>query len=139
MTTTGFSSQVTVHMPSNAWNTITASVIADTRARSTLLQRSAATSNTPSPSAASTEAATYSPRMYSGIAIATSADAPSTCAMPWGRLRAAIKARPSTSTPSPPASMRCTCSRHALCGTTGRIAVAAWSAASPTAGQLARP
>ena len=41
MTTTGLSSQLTVHKPSVAWNTITASVIVASRAKSLFDQRQA--------------------------------------------------------------------------------------------------
>jgi len=134
-------------MPSNAWKMITASVSAAIGGNDcvTLLsapraQRTAATTRISSPIAASTDAATCSPRMYSGMAIATSSDAPSTCATPWRSRRAASTASNSTSAPSEPASMRCTCSRHARVSSNGRIALAAWSAASAGAdGHVAWP
>ena len=80
--------------------------------------------------------------MYSGIAMATSTAAPITCNQPCGRRRVASKASASTSTPSRPAMMRWNCSRQALLGSIGRIAVAAWSAAlawSGVDGQVAMP
>ena len=124
MTTMGLSSQVTVHMPSSAWKMITANVSALTRDRSTFDQRKAANSRTASPSNASTDAATCSPCMYSGMAAATSNEATAICAMPWRRLRAASTASNNTSNPSVAARWRWTCSRQALWFSNGRIALA---------------
>ena len=125
ITTMGLSNQVTVHMPSRAWKMMTARVRVEMRARSTFDQRSAPASSRPSPNTASIEAAACWPRMYNGMASATASDAPSTCHQPCGRLRVASKASTSTSTPRLPAIMRWNCSRHALWGITGRMAVAA--------------
>ena len=125
ITTTGFSNQVTVHMPNKAWKMITASVKVLTRARSTFDQRITPTNNSNSPNRASADATTCMPRMYSGLAMATASDAPITCNQPCGRLRVASNASANTNTPNVPAIMRWNCSRQALLGSTGRIAVAA--------------
>lgn len=140
MTTMGFSSQVTVHMPSSAWNTIIASASADTRARSALDQRSAATSSSASPPKASTLASTCSPCMYRGMPSATSTIEATTWLTPRRRRRAARIASSRISMLSEPARKRCTCSRQALCVSSGRMCAAAWSRISAGAcGQAMRP
>lgn len=63
ITTIGLSSQVTVHMPSNAWKITTARVSNAARARSMLFQRSAATSRMASPMIARMLAGTCMPIM----------------------------------------------------------------------------
>ncbi len=140
MTTMGLSSQVTVHMPSSAWKITTARVSTAARDRSMLDQRSAASSRMASPPIASTLEATCSPRMYRGMASATSAEAVTTWATPRRWRRAASSASASTSTPNRPARKRCTCSRQALWLSSGRISLATCCAASTwVCGQVTRP
>ncbi|MNT19352.1 hypothetical protein D3C72_1546110 [compost metagenome] len=140
ITTIGLSSRVTVHMPSRAWKITTANVSSAARARSMLLQRNAAISRMASPISASALAVPCQPIMYSGMPAATSTQAVTTAVLPNRRLRVANRARVRISMPSAPARKRCTCSRQALCVSSGRISAAGCPMVSSTCcGQVACP